>query len=576
MNNKDILKYKFDGKKKFDISDFKTNDDGGFYSRDDAVDEFVSNLKEINKYQQKLYADRKEGVIFIFQAMDAAGKDGVIRTVFSTLTPHGVHEYCFKAPSATELSHDFLWRFWSALPPRGNISIFNRSYYEDVLIGKVHELYKSQPHPDRLTRLNVINDRYIQIKNFEKYLYNSGTRVVKIFLDVSKDEQARRFISRIDTPSKQWKVSAGDISERNYWDEYMEAFEGMVNSTSHPKSPWYVVPADHKWYARLVVSRIVLDTLKEMDPHFPSMQIMNETEMAELRNKLEESIVDKKKYYVNNTASLFNKTSYVTEGILLDEESQKRIERAKRVKDNSFNVVRDLIAKGYMVKSWTDFIDAIANEKSSQDLIDKQAEEELSKEDEMNKKKQEKAVVEVLKKFDLTPSIKISKDAKIILKKIYKFGPIRLEELCVKLDWRPSVIERHLQKLYNLAFINYDVDPDDENDLGTLSVSDFGEKYLLKNKSQKKTEKKFVDFLYSLNEDEYVEFMNLCGELTEAAPEEALQEEQEERIPQIEIKVEQAMQVAEEEKAEPVMNIVSETKVEPTLEFDTKIDNQND
>ena len=290
-----IKKYRYNGEEKFKINDFDTSDKGDFKSREEALEEFVSNLKEINKLQQKLYAARQEGVVFVFQAMDAAGKDGCIRTVFSTLTPHGVKEYCFKAPSAEELSHDYLWRFWSAMPARGHISIFNRSYYEDVLIGKVHKLYENQIVPERMRNIDVIGKRYKEINAFEKYLYNNATRVVKIFLNVSKDEQALRFISRIDTPKKNWKVSSGDIAEREYWDEYQEAFESMVNHTSSKKSPWYVVPADHKWYARLVVSRIVLATLQEMDPQYPDVDNETLEHMHECREKLFNTLSDKDK-----------------------------------------------------------------------------------------------------------------------------------------------------------------------------------------------------------------------------------------------------------------------------------------
>ena len=163
-----IKKYKFTKENSFNITDFKTKDKGEFKSREEAVEEFISNLKEIHLLQQRLYAERKEGVIFVFQAMDAAGKDGTIRTVFSTLSPHGVKEFCFKAPSAEELSHDYLWRFWSALPAKGHISIFNRSYYEDVLIGKVHKLYENQLVPDRLKNVDVIAKRYKEINDFER------------------------------------------------------------------------------------------------------------------------------------------------------------------------------------------------------------------------------------------------------------------------------------------------------------------------------------------------------------------------------------------------------------------------
>jgi PPK2 family polyphosphate:nucleotide phosphotransferase len=282
-----IKKYKYIKKNSFDIKKAHTKEKDIFISREQAVKEFVANLKEINVLQQKLYAERKEGVIFVFQAMDAAGKDGCIRTVFSTLTPHGVKEFCFKKPSDEENSHDYLWRFWSALPARGHISIFNRSYYEDVLIGKVHKLYENQIVPDRMKNVDVIEKRYKEINDFEKYLYNNATRVVKIFLNVSKDEQAKRFISRINTPCKNWKVSEGDIKEREYWDDYQEAFEAMINNTSSKNSPWYVVPADRKWYARLVVSRIVLETLREINPQFP---IVDENEMNKMQTYKEQLI----------------------------------------------------------------------------------------------------------------------------------------------------------------------------------------------------------------------------------------------------------------------------------------------
>ena len=358
-----IKKYKFTKENSFNIADFKTKDKGEFKSREEAVEEFVSNLKEIHLLQQRLYAERKEGVIFVFQAMDAAGKDGTIRTVFSTLSPHGVKEFCFKAPSAEELSHDYLWRFWSALPAKGHISIFNRSYYEDVLIGKVHKLYENQLVPDRLKNVDVIAKRYKEINDFERYLYNNGTRVIKIFLNVSKEEQAKRFISRIDTPRKNWKISEGDIKEREYWDEYQEAFESMINETSCKTSPWYVVPADHKWYARLIVSRIVLNTLKEINPQFPTISDEELEKVQAYRDELEKSLnkdskketknkgkknkkhkekkEDKKVYdelpddVKEEMESVFvNASAIVTDGII-EEEQEKIAEKEKEISENT-------------------------------------------------------------------------------------------------------------------------------------------------------------------------------------------------------------------------------------------------
>ena len=182
-----------------------------------------------------------------------------------------MHEVAFKAPSSEELAHDYLWRVASKTPAKGEIAIFNRSHYEDVLIGKVRELYKSQANARRIDLDKVIVNRYDDIRNFEEYLYRNNVRTVKIFLHVSKDEQARRFLSRIEEPEKNWKFSGSDYDERKYWDAYQEAFESAINATSTTHCPWYVVPADHKWYMRYVVSEIILATLKEMDPRFPEV-----------------------------------------------------------------------------------------------------------------------------------------------------------------------------------------------------------------------------------------------------------------------------------------------------------------
>jgi len=374
-----ISRYAYKGKRRFDISTFDTEDTGEFTSRDQSVDEFVENLLVINKKQQKLYSERKEGVIFVFQAMDAAGKDGVIRTVFSTLSPHGVKEFCFKVPSAEEKSHDFLWRFWSALPPRGFISIFNRSYYEDVLVGKVHEFYKSDIVPDRMKDSDVIQDRYRQIKDFERYLYETGTRVIKIFLNVSKDEQARRFISRIDTPRKNWKVSSGDLREREYWDAYMEAFETMVNETSTPESPWYVVPADHKWFARLLVSRIVRKTLEEIDPQYPPLDEATKSSLQEYRAKLIDSLGEKGYREQEKQPKEYSDPSLIPAEMLQQELLQKQAESDEKLKENGFKAVRKLLAENYMIRSLNDIMDAIAETPAEEK---EEAEEEGEEDDE--------------------------------------------------------------------------------------------------------------------------------------------------------------------------------------------------
>ena len=264
-------KYCYDGSKKFNISKSSTDETDLCKDRKDAEAKMQKNNVKIDELQKKLYADKKEGVIFLFQAMDAAGKDGTIHAVLAGLSPHGVHEVAFKAPSSEDLAHDFLWRIASKVPAKGEIAIFNRSHYEDVLIGKVKKLYLSQANASRINLSKVIDNRYEDIRNFEEYLYHNNVRTVKIFLNVSKEEQARRFLSRIEEPEKNWKFSGSDYEERAYWDAYQDAFECAINATSTEHCPWYVVPADHKWYMRYVVSEIILATLEDMDPKYPEV-----------------------------------------------------------------------------------------------------------------------------------------------------------------------------------------------------------------------------------------------------------------------------------------------------------------
>lgn len=227
--------------------------------------------------------------------MDAAGKDGAIRSVLSCLSPQGVTETSFKQPSREELGHDYLWRAFKALPEKGEIAIFNRSYYEDVLISDVHKLYIQQSMADRINKKDIISQRYKQIKDFEHYLYENSIRVVKIFLNVSKEEQAERFISRIDEERKTWKASISDIEERKYWDEYQKAFENTIKHTSSKEAPWYVVPADHKWYARYAISEIILSTLNEMNPQFPEVSQNDKEYLEEVRKDLMNSLPKKRK-----------------------------------------------------------------------------------------------------------------------------------------------------------------------------------------------------------------------------------------------------------------------------------------
>ena len=290
-------KYLYDGSQPFKTSKCSTDETSLCTGREDAEARMAENNGRIDELQAKLYAEKKEGVIFLFQAMDAAGKDGTIRAVLTCLSPHGVHEADFKAPSSDELAHDYLWRIAAKVPAKGEIAIFNRSHYEDVLIGKVKELYRSQANARRIDLDKVIKYRYEDIRNFEEYLDRNNVRTVKIFLNVSKDEQAKRFLSRIEEPEKHWKFSGSDYEERAYWDAYQEAFESAINATATEHCPWYVVPADHKWYMRYVVSEIILATLKDMDPHYPEV---TEERMAtfakykeELRKELPEDYVPK-------------------------------------------------------------------------------------------------------------------------------------------------------------------------------------------------------------------------------------------------------------------------------------------
>jgi PPK2 family polyphosphate:nucleotide phosphotransferase len=266
-----IKKYCVDDKNDFRIEDFPKDEKDRKITKEESLFLLEKNIQEIDELQQKLYAEKKEGVIFLFQAMDAAGKDGTIRHVLTSLSPQGVKENPFKAPSKDEMAHDYLWRIHKEVPKRGNIAIFNRSQYEDVLIVKVKELYKFSNFPERIKLDQVINNRYDDINNFEKYLYRNGIRTVKIFLNVSKEEQAKRFLERIEEAEKNWKFDGGDLEERKFWDAYQQAFEDAIRKTSNHDCPWYIVPADDKWYMRLVVSEIVLAVLKDINPKYPEL-----------------------------------------------------------------------------------------------------------------------------------------------------------------------------------------------------------------------------------------------------------------------------------------------------------------
>ena len=259
-----------------------------YASKAESEAQLARHVEQLSELQNLLYADDRYALLLIFQAMDAAGKDSCIKHVMSGVNPQGCQVYSFKHPSAEELDHDFLWRTQRALPERGRIGIFNRSYYEEVLIVRVHpEILRAQKVPRaRLGHEDVWEGRYRSITDMEAHLESNGTRVVKFFLHVSKDEQRERFLARIDEPEKNWKFSSKDLEERKYWKDYMRAYEDCLAATSTKRSPWYVVPADDKPNARLIVSRVVLDTLKELDMAYPQLDAGRRRELQVLRKLL--------------------------------------------------------------------------------------------------------------------------------------------------------------------------------------------------------------------------------------------------------------------------------------------------
>lgn len=248
----------------------------------------ASHVGLLSDQQQMLYASNSHAVLLIFQAMDAAGKDGVIRHVMSGINPQGCQVVSYKQPSATELRHDFLWRTTRDLPERGRIGIFNRSYYEDVLIARVHpEILLTQGVPkEALSGAGIWESRYRSILGFEQHLHENRTRVVKFFLHLSKEEQRKRFLARIDEPEKNWKFDGGDIQERQHWDDYMDAYAGCIGATTTGHAPWYIVPADDKRTARLIVSQVILNTLKDLKLSYPAVTAERRQELLVLREKL--------------------------------------------------------------------------------------------------------------------------------------------------------------------------------------------------------------------------------------------------------------------------------------------------
>ena len=274
------------------IRTFDTAQTGGWRDKKQAEEQLHRNVKRMAALQDRFYAQDREALLLIFQAMDSAGKDGAIKHVMSGLNPQGVQVSSFKQPSAEDLEHDYLWRVNRRLPERGNIGIFNRSYYEEVLVARVHDLPFSQKLPARCLDDGLWERRYRQLRDYERYLTENGTTVIKFFLHISKEEQRKRFLARIEDKAKNWKFSASDIAERAHWDAYMRAYQQAIDATATPDAPWYVIPADKKWFARLLISEVVADTLERIGPVYPQVDADKKKALARCRQELMEEAED--------------------------------------------------------------------------------------------------------------------------------------------------------------------------------------------------------------------------------------------------------------------------------------------
>jgi PPK2 family polyphosphate:nucleotide phosphotransferase len=279
--------YRIEHGKDFRLKDFDPADTGKLHAKDRALELLEKGISQMAELQNKLYAEDRWALLIIFQAMDAAGKDGAIKHVMSGVNPQGCQVYSFKAPSIEELNHDYLWRTMQRVPERGHIGIFNRSYYEEVLVVRVHPaVLHAERIPPCLLGKSLWEERFEDIAAFERYLGRNGVVVRKFFLNLSKNEQKKRFLERLDTPQKNWKFSAGDIHEREYWDDYMHAYEEMIRGTSSQHAPWYVVPADNKWFTRVVVAAAIVETLEELNLAYPKLDPKERKPLAEARARL--------------------------------------------------------------------------------------------------------------------------------------------------------------------------------------------------------------------------------------------------------------------------------------------------
>jgi PPK2 family polyphosphate:nucleotide phosphotransferase len=283
-----LKRYRIDDPERFRLADWDPADTSKLdFDKDDAEALMKKDIDRLRDLQERLYAQNQWALLIVLQGMDTAGKDGVIKHAMAGLNPLGVDVFPFKAPTPDELDHDFLWRAAMRLPARGDIGIFNRSHYEDVLVVRVHpDILQRQRIPKPLIGKDIWKQRFKDIRAFERHLARNGTVVLKFFLHISKEEQRKRLLARLDEPAKAWKFSMGDIAERKLWGKYMAAYEDMIGATSRPDAPWHVVPSDHKWFARFVVSRVVIETLESLDLKFPKADAAGRKEMAEVRKAL--------------------------------------------------------------------------------------------------------------------------------------------------------------------------------------------------------------------------------------------------------------------------------------------------
>lgn len=282
-----IKSYRYDGSKHLTLRDEPTDAGNEKARKAELKEKTTENIAKAAVLAEKLFAAGQEGLVIALQARDAAGKDSLIKHVFSRLNPAALEVHSFKAPNATELSHDYLWRIHQALPPRGSIALFNRSHYEDVLVVRVHHLEKSYRLAPRCIDEDFFDKRYRQLRHWEEYLNENGIRMVKIFLNVSRAEQRKRFLDRMEREDKHWKLSTADMKERALWAEYDEAYEDCINATGTEDAPWYVIPADDKWFTRYLVSEILVDTLEDMHPEYPPLDPVEAAKIPQVMEQLE-------------------------------------------------------------------------------------------------------------------------------------------------------------------------------------------------------------------------------------------------------------------------------------------------